>query len=165
MAVMTLVLRPMTGDDVEAVLGMERSIFPDPWPEVFFRDELAAPRRSYLVAEEDGEVVGYGGVMLVEEDAHITNLAVAEPFRGRGVATRLFLALAAGALDDGAEHFTLEVRIGNLEARRLYSRFGFAPVGIHQGFYLDEDALIMWAIDASGPEYRARLDEIREGLQ
>ena len=94
---MTLVLRPMTVDDVEAVLGMERSIFPDPWPEVFFRDELAAPRRSYLVAEEDGEVVGYGGVMLVEEDAHITNLAVAERFRGRGVATRLFLALAAGA--------------------------------------------------------------------
>ena len=79
MAVTTLVLRPMTGDDVQAVLGLERSIFPDPWPEVFFRDELAAPRRCYLVAEEDGEVIGYGGVMLVDEDAHITNLAVAEP--------------------------------------------------------------------------------------
>lgn len=162
---MTPVLRPMTGDDIGAVLGLERSIFPDPWTDAFFRDELAAPLRSYLVAEEDGEIIGYGGVMLVEGDAHITNLAVAESSRGRGAATRLFLALAEGALDDGAEHLTLEVRIGNLDARRLYSKFGFAPVAVHQGFYPGEDALIMWAIDASGPEYRARLDEIREGLR
>jgi len=162
---MTLVLRPMTGDDVPAILGLERGIFPDPWTEVFFRDELAAARRTYLVAEDGGEIIGYGGVMLVGEDAHITNLAVAEPSRGRGVASRLFLELAEAALGDGAEHLTLEVRIGNLDARRLYGRFGFAPVAIHENFYLDEDALIMWAIDAAGPEYRARLDEIREGLQ
>jgi len=162
---MTLVLRPMTGDDVTTILSLERAIFPDPWTEAFFRDELATDRRTYLVAEDGGEIIGYGGVMLVGEDAHITNLAVVESSRGRGVASRLFLELAESALVDGAEHLTLEVRIGNLDARRLYSRFGFAPVAIHENFYLDEDALIMWAIDAAEPEYRARLDQIREGLQ
>jgi len=163
--VTTLSLRPMTADDVEAILGLERSIFPTPWTEGILRDELAADRRTYLVAEEGGEIVGYGGVMIVLEDAHITNLAVDPAARGRGVAKRLFLDLAEGALDDGAEHLTLEVRMSNLDARRLYSRFGFAPVGIRKDYYVDEDALIMWVTDAAGPEYRARLAEIREGLQ
>ncbi|MCB2223173.1 MAG: ribosomal protein S18-alanine N-acetyltransferase [Actinobacteria bacterium] len=155
----------MTGDDAGAVLALEREIFPTPWTEGILRDELAAPRRTYLVAEEDGEIVGYGGVMIVAADAHITNLAVAPSRRGRGVATRLFLDLAEGALDGGAEHLTLEVRLSNLDARRLYSRFGFAPVGIRKDYYVDEDALIMWVTDAAGPEYRGRLAAIREGLR
>ena len=161
----TLWLRPMTTSDVEAVLALEQAIFPNPWTEGILRDELAAKRRTYLVAEEDGEIVGYGGIMIVAEDAHITNLAVSEAARGRGVATRLFLDLAEGALHDGAEHLTLEVRMSNMDARRLYSRFGFAPVGIRKDYYVDEDALIMWVTDAAGPEYRARLAEIREGLR
>ena len=161
----TLSLRPMTTDDVDAVLGLERAIFPHPWTERILRDELAAPHRTYLVAEEDGEVIGYGGVMIVAEDVHITNLAVDPAARGRGVATRLFLDLAEGELDGGAEHLTLEVRMSNLDARRLYSRFGFAPVEIRKDYYLDEDALIMWVTDAAAPGYRARLTEIREGLK
>jgi len=108
MEVTTLSLRPMTADDMEVILGLERTIFPTPWTEGILRDELAADRRTYLVAEEGGAIVGYGGVMIVLEDAHITNLAVDPAARGRGVATRLFLDLAEGALDDGAEHLTLE---------------------------------------------------------
>ena len=69
------------------------------------------------------------------------------------------------ALREGAENLTLEVRVGNLDARRLYSRFGFAPVGIRKDYYVDGDALIMWVTDASGEEYRARLREIQEGLR
>jgi len=163
-AVTTLSLRPMTSDDVDVILELERAIFPNPWTEGILRDELAAERRTYLVAEDGGEIVGYGGVMIVAEDAHITNLAVAPVARGKGVATRLFLDLAEGALDGGADNLTLEVRIGNLDARRLYSRFGFAPVGIRKDYYVDEDALIMWVTDAAAPGYRARLAEIREGL-
>ena len=161
----TFSLRPMVSDDVDVILGLERSIFPHPWTEGILRDELAGERRNYLVAEENGGIVGYGGVMIVVEDAHITNLAVVPAARGRGVATRLFLDLAEGALDDGAEHLTLEVRVSNLEARRLYSRFGFSPVGIRKDYYVDEDALIMWVTDAGGSGYRSRLTEIREGLQ
>jgi ribosomal-protein-alanine N-acetyltransferase len=73
------------------------------------------------------------------------------------------VALVEGALEAGAEHVTLEVRVGNLDARRLYSRFGFAPVGIRKGYYTDDDALIMWVTDADAPQYRARLRELREG--
>jgi ribosomal-protein-alanine N-acetyltransferase len=164
MAVTSLTLRPMTAGDIAAILRLEQEIFPHPWTEGILRDELAAARRTYLVAEEGGEIIGYGGLMIVMEDAHITNLAVAPAARGRGVATRLFLELAESALDDGAEHLTLEVRIGNLDARRLYGRFGFAPVGIRKDYYVDEDALIMWVTDACRPEYRARLAGIREGL-
>lgn len=164
MAVTNLSLRPMTIDDIEAVLALEQVIFPHPWTEGILRDELAGHRRTYLVAEEDETIVGYGGVMIVMEDAHITNLAVDPNARGRGIASRLFLDLAEGALDDGAEHLTLEVRMSNLDARRLYSRFGFAPVGIRKDYYVDEDALIMWVTDAAEPEYRARLTAIREGL-
>jgi ribosomal-protein-alanine N-acetyltransferase len=164
-AVTTLTVRPMTGDDVGDVLALEQEIFPHPWTEGILRSELAAPRRTYLVATEDGRVVGYGGVMVVADEAHITNLAVAPGHRGRGIATRLFLDLAEDALDGDAEHLTLEVRMSNLDARRLYSGFGFAPVGVRKDYYVDEDALIMTVVDAAGPEYRARLTDIREGLR
>jgi len=162
---LTTTLRPMTAGDVPAVLRLEAEIFAHPWTEQILRDELAAPRRTYLVAEEDGAIVGYGGVMLVEEDAHITNLAVDPAHRGRGVATRIYLDLVDVALADGTENLTLEVRVHNLDARRLYARFGFAPVGIRKNYYLDDDALIMWVTDAASPEYRTRLREIREALR
>jgi ribosomal-protein-alanine N-acetyltransferase len=161
---LTTTLRPMTGDDVPEVLRLEAEIFTHPWTEGILRDELAAPHRTYLVAVEDGSIIGYGGMMLVEEDGHITNLAVSPARRGRGVATRLYLELVEGALAEGAENLTLEVRMRNLDARRLYSRFGFAPVGIRKGYYLDDDALIMWVTDASGPEYLERMRRIREAL-
>ena len=161
----TLTLRPMTSADLEAVLALEQEIFSHPWTEGILRDELAAPRRTYLVAEEDGSLVGYGGMMTVADEGHITNLAVAPAARGRGIATRLVLDLAEGALDAGVEHLTLEVRLSNAGARRLYSRFGFAPVGVRKDYYVDDDALIMWVVDAGDPEYRARLAEIREGLR
>lgn len=158
-------LRPMRSDDVAAVADMELAIFTQPWSEGIVREELARPNRRYLVAvDEDDRVLGYGGLMLVEEDAHITNVAVREDLRGRGLGTRLVLALIDAALAAGAANLTLEVRIGNTEARRLYQRFGFAPVGLRRNYYRDEDALIMWAIDADSDHYRARLDRIREGL-
>jgi ribosomal-protein-alanine N-acetyltransferase len=162
--VTTLALRPMAGGDLAEVLALERSVFPHPWTEGILRDELAARGRIYLVAEEDGRIVGYGGMMLVVDEAHIINLAVARERRGDGIATRLVLDLIERALDAGAEHLTLEVRLSNDPARRLYSRFGFAPVGIRKDYYVDEDALIMWVTDAAGPEYRGRLAAIREEL-
>ena len=89
----TLALRPMTTGDVGEILALEQRIFPRPWTEGILRDELAAPRRTYLVAEEDGVIVGYGGAMVVADEAHITNLAVVPEARGRGIASRIFLDL------------------------------------------------------------------------
>ena len=138
------VIRPMHLADLDRVLNLERSVYPHPWSEGIFRDELAAPGRVYLVAEVD-----------------VTNIAV-DPGRRRGkVATRLMLELVDRGLAGGARHLTLEVRASNRSAQRLYTRFGMAPVGVRKDYYIDEDALIMWVTDIDRPEYAARIAAIR----
>lgn len=165
MARVITTLRPLGPDDVPAVAAMERAIFPDPWTEKAFREELAAPGRRYLVAEEGGVVAGYAGLLVVVDDAHVVTLAVAPEARGRGLGTRLMLRLVEEAREAGAAHLTLEVRVSNQPAQSLYRRFGFATVGVRRHYYRDEDALIMWALDIDSAEYRGRLAEIEEGLR
>ena len=98
-----------------------------------------------MVVTEEGEIIGYGGFMLVESDAHITTLGVA----------------VERAVGRGARHLTLEVRATNTDAQLLYERFGFSPVGKRKGYYRGEDAIVMWALDVDAEEYSVRLDEIR----
>ena len=165
MGVMTeLRLRTMRGDDLDAVLALERSIYPDPWSEAVFREEIARHDRVYLVAEEGARVVGFAGLLLVAGDAHVTTLAVDPGARGRRLGTRLMLALADEALTTGAGHLTLEVRVSNTAARRLYERFGFESVGVRKDYYRTEDALVMWATDIDTPAYREHLEGIRREL-
>jgi ribosomal-protein-alanine N-acetyltransferase len=155
--VVTTSIRRLTLDDLEAVVAMEAANQPAPWSEGVFRDELAAENRVYLAADEDG-VVGFGGVMLVGDEAHVTNLLVDREWRRRGIGLELMRALIDEAVAEGARHITLEVRSENDAARRLYARLGLAPVGMRKGYYGDDDALILWAHDIDGAEYRARLD-------
>jgi ribosomal-protein-alanine N-acetyltransferase len=157
-------IRRMGPGDIAAVALLENEVFPDPWSENAFREELAAAGRCYLVAEEGGTVLGYGGLLVVAEDAHVTTLAVAPADRGRGLGTRLMLHLAGEALAAGVSHLTLEVRVGNESAQRLYHRFGFETVGVRRHYYRDEDALIMWALDIDSEDYERRLAEIGGGL-
>jgi [ribosomal protein S18]-alanine N-acetyltransferase len=155
--VVTTSIRRLTLDDLEAVVAMEAANQPSPWSEGVFRDELAAENRVYLAADEDG-VVGFGGVMLVGDEAHVTNLLVDPEWRRRGIGLELMRALIDEAVAEGARHITLEVRSENDPARRLYARLGLAPVGMRKGYYGDDDALILWAHDIDGAEYRGRLD-------
>jgi ribosomal-protein-alanine N-acetyltransferase len=155
--VIAMSIRPLTVDDLEVVVAMETASQPVPWSEGVFRDELAAENRVYLAAEEDG-VVGFGGVMLVGDEAHVTNLLVDPTWRRCGIGMDLMRALIDQAVSQGARHITLEVRSQNDAARRLYARLGLAPVGVRKGYYADDDALILWAHDIDGPEYRARLE-------
>jgi len=157
----TTSIRSMEDGDVAAVAGLEAEVFPQPWPITVFTEEVARSDRIYLVAEHAGFVVGYAGLLRVEEDAHIVTLAVAPSMRRQGLGKRLMLRLIRAALDGGAANLTLEVRVSNEAARRIYEEFGFEPVGLRRNYYRDEDALIMWAVDADSAEYRARLDEIR----
>lgn len=157
-------IRPFLQSDVPAVLEIEEATYSRPWSEAIFRDELTQPGRAYLVADMDGQVAGYGGVLLLGEDAHITTVAVSEAFRGDRLGTRLMLRLVEAALGFGARHLTLEVRFSNRAAQSLYTRFGMSPVGVRKNYYVDEDALIMWVHDIDGPEYQTRLDEIRSQL-
>jgi ribosomal-protein-alanine N-acetyltransferase len=155
----------MTTGDVSRVVALEREVYPQPWSEGVFRDELSLANRSYLVIEDAGSIVAYGGMLTVDQDAHITTLAVDPEARRNRLGTRLMLALVDEALSAGAEHLTLEVRVTNEAAHRLYERFGFSPVGVRKNYYLTEDALVMWAIDIGSDDYQERISAIRRGLE
>jgi ribosomal-protein-alanine N-acetyltransferase len=131
---------------------------------VFF-DELVMENRRYLVATDGADLIlGYCGLLIVEEDAHVTTIAVAQRSRGHQLGTRLMLEMVDAALDADTRHLTLEVRVSNDAARKLYERFGFEPVGRRKNYYKDEDALVMWATDIDTDDYQDRVAGIRRAL-
>ena len=158
-------IRRMRKRDLAAVQRLEEAIYPQPWSPGVFAEELSLLNRHYLVMEDGGRIIGYGGLLLVAEDAHVTTVAVDPEARRRTLGTRLMLALVDAATAAGARHLTLEVRVSNEGARRLYQRFGFAPVGVRKDYYRDEDALVMWATDIDTDEYVARVDAVRTSLE
>jgi len=149
-------IRPMGPVDLAAVVELEAANQPRPWTEKIFRDELAADNRTYVVAADES-VVGFGGVMVIGDEAHITNLLVDPDHRGKGLGRSLMVALIEAAIAAGARHLTLEVRKRNEAARALYSRLGLAPVGVRPRYYGDDDALILWAHDIDQPGYMESL--------
>jgi ribosomal-protein-alanine N-acetyltransferase len=164
-AEMTVDIRSMTRSDIPAVAELESEIYDQPWsPRVFF-DELVMENRRYLVATDGADLIlGYCGLLIVEEDAHVTTIAVAQRSRGHQLGTRLMLEMVDAALDADTRHLTLEVRVSNDAARKLYERFGFEPVGRRKNYYKDEDALVMWATDIDTDDYQDRVAGIRRAL-
>ena len=156
MGVGVITIRSLDPSDIEEVLALEVANQPQPWTEGMLNDELSAENRTYLVAEDDA-IVGFGGVMVVGEEAHVMNLLVDPSYRSRGIGRRLVVELIEAALAEGAKHMTLEVRSQNVAARALYSGLGFAPVGVRPGYYDDDDALILWAHDIDQPDYAEKL--------
>jgi ribosomal-protein-alanine N-acetyltransferase len=157
----------MTIDDLAAVHAIEQASFTTPWPPHAYRSELETNRlASYLVARRDGQVVAYGGVWLMVDEAHLTTFAVHPEWRRRGIGDRLLLALLDVAIERGAREATLEVRLSNLPARRLYEKFGFRPVGLRPHYYTDdnEDALIMTTPPLETPAVRDRIARLRQDL-
>lgn len=154
---------PMRRRHIRSVLSIEVQSYPKPWTLGLYLSELAlGSLRCYLVARSRGEVVGYGGVMYLGPDAHVTTLAVAPEFQRHGIGGRVLLQLARAAVAHGAENLTLEVRVSNDAAIGLYRRFGFVPAGVRKNYYaeVNEDALIMWANDIQTEEYAERLARI-----
>ena len=160
-----LAIAAMRVEDIPAVHAIERASFPVPWPSYAFRQELETNRLArYLVVRATGEVVAYGGLWLMVDEAHVTTFAVLPAWRRQGVGARLMLALLDLAAELGAAVATLEVAISNLDARRLYERFGFRPVGVRPRYYSHngEDALIMTTEELDSRDMRARLATLRE---
>lgn len=162
MAGSAVTTRPLIPVDLEAVMLIEKDAFVQPWSRQLFDDELAQPARRYLAAEIEGSIVGYGGIMLVGEDAHLLTLAVDPGRRNVGIGSRLMVELVAMARAGGARHLTLEVRESNQAARALYSKFRFEPAGTRKGYYSTEDAVVMWAVDIDSVDYEQTLDTIRK---
>jgi ribosomal-protein-alanine N-acetyltransferase len=159
----------MTVDDLPEVHRIERASFSVPWPDEAYRSELVANRlASYLVVREDGvaSVIAYGGIWLMVDEAHITTFAVDPAWRRQGVGETLLLALLDLAVARHAREATLEVRLSNLPARRLYEKYGFRPVGLRPRYYSDnsEDALIMTTEPLTGASMRRRVADLRAAL-
>ncbi|WP_413542333.1 ribosomal protein S18-alanine N-acetyltransferase [Arthrobacter sp. YA7-1] len=136
----------MTPDDVTAVEVLERRLFPvDAWPMQMFVDELAQiDTRRYVVAEADGKIVAYAGLMCIEPIADVQTIAVVPEFEGRGIGSAILTELIEEARRRGAVEVLLEVRADNPRAQALYVRFGFEQIHVRRRYYRDgTDALIM----------------------
>jgi len=141
---------------VPQILEIERRSFPTPWSERAFFSELTQNAYAhYIVALHGDRVVGYGGMWLILDEAHVTNIAVHPDYRGRHVGELLLTSLETRALANGCRRMTLEVRPSNAVAQRLYKKHNFQPKGLRPGYYTDtrEDAIIMWkdGLDAGNP--------------
>jgi [ribosomal protein S18]-alanine N-acetyltransferase len=159
-----LEIQRMRRRHLRGVMAIERQVYPRPWSPNLFLSEMGDLRnRTYLVARIGKDVVGYGGVMMSNQDeAHITTIAVDPAHHRRKIGTRLMFELVSEGIRLGARVVSLEVRVSNHGAQRLYQRYGFRPVGVRKGYYQEtaEDALVMWTDDVRTPEYRAQLDRI-----
>ncbi len=143
-------VRPATSKDIDAICNVERLCFIVPWSRQSFQLEIEKNLCArYFVAQDADFIVGYGGMWLVLDEAHITNVAVHPLYRRRGIGEGIIRALMKEANDSGVEIMTLEVRVSNKAAQNLYRKLGFIGAGIRKRYYSDnnEDALIMWNFD------------------
>ena len=158
-----LTVQPMDTVDIPAVHAIESASFPTPWPPYAFRQELETNRMArYLVVRAGERVVAYAGIWLMVDEAHITTFAVLPAYRRRGIGGLLLSELMELSSDLGAAVATLEVRLSNAGARRLYQQFGFRPVGVRPRYYSDngEDALIMTTDRFETPEMRRLMSHL-----
>lgn len=159
-----LELVPMERRHLRDVLVIENAVYPKPWTQRVFSEEIDLMRRGerlYLVGKVGREIVGYGGLLFIDEAAHVTNIAVAPSWQHCGVATETLLELAWRAREMGCAALTLEVRHTNSAAQALYRRFGFAPAGVRKRYYENtDDAIVMWCQDIQSDEFAERLRSI-----
>ena len=162
-----LVIEPMRLEDLPAVHAIEQASFTSPWPPHAYRSELESNRLAhYLVARAGDTVAAYGGMWLMVDEAHITTFAVHPAWRRQRIGERLLLAFLDIAVERDAHEATLEVRLSNLPARKLYEKYGFRPVGLRPRYYSDdhEDALIMTTEPLAEPAMRERIERLRAAL-
>ena len=160
------IIRRMRLEDCPQVHAIEEKVFPTPWSLRDFEKEMTVNRCArYLVAEENGRIVGFAGAWMILDESHMTNIAVLPEYRGRGIGRRLMEALMQYASNLGVSYMTLEVRAGNEKARALYASLGFIRVSVRKKYYEDngEDAYLMVADRLPPPEDDFEEDEtVRE---
>src|SRR5690606_18000471 len=158
-----IVFRPMQLSDLPVIMEVEHASFSTPWPRQAFYNALMHNRFArYSVIQVDGPVGGYCGLWLLLDEAHITNIAIHPQFRGRGLGESLLSYVMQRAREWGAGKMTLEVRVSNTIAQRLYKKLGFEPSGIRPRYYTDnqEDAIIMWVtLNGNDQEKQGIADE------
>lgn len=141
------VFRYMKEEDIDQVLEVEHASFTLPWSRDAFYNELHNNKFAvYIVLEYEKRIIGYCGVWIVIDEAHVTNVAILPEYRGQKLGDAMMHMLMSVAREIGARSMTLEVRVSNYVAQSLYRKMGFQNGGIRKNYYSDnlEDALVMW---------------------
>lgn len=142
---MAFAITPMKFSHIDRVAEIEQIVYPSPWSKLAFINEILDNSfASYYVALENEEVLGYAGIWTILDEAHLTTLAVCPKAQGGGVGRALLEHIIAEAKAKGVSRMTLEVRVSNVKAQKLYKKYGFIACGIRPNYYADEDAVIMW---------------------
>ena len=149
---MSLVIRKAEEKDVPAIAMLEQRCFHTPWPIEFIYEDLVISKNHYLIMEKDGQPVGYAGMWIILDEAHLNNICIHPDHQGGGKGRLLLTALMKDAIALGALSMTLEVRVSNAPAIALYEKMGFQSAGIRRKYYQDngEDAYIMWNNNLKG---------------
>lgn len=141
-----IICRKMQESDVSNIADIEKENFSIPWSEASLLKEVNNENSLFVVAEFEGNIAGYAGMYLIGTEGDITNVVVSHIYRRNGIASAIIEYIVEYAKSFGITDITLEVRVGNTAAIKLYEKYGFESEGIRPGFYdfPKEDALIMW---------------------
>lgn len=141
-----IIICEMTEADIEAVSKIEEECFSMPWKPDDFKEMIERDNMTYVVIKVDGEIAGGAGLRCIVGEGEITNVAITGKHRGKGYSKPMLEALINKGEELGCSAYTLEVRVSNEPAIRLYKSLGFTGEGVRPGFYEHprEDALIMW---------------------
>ena len=152
---------------LRGIMAIERQVYPRPWSPSLFVSEMTSGRsRAYLVALDRRTGSGYAGLISYGDEAHVTTIAVDPEYQRLKIGTRLLYELVREAIEMGARAVSLEVRVTNWGAQRLYGGFGFRPVGVRRNYYQEtnEDALVMWTDDIRTTEYHELLERVIDAV-
>lgn len=161
----------MRTEDVDDVINVERAAYARGWPRTAFERELTQNAMARYLTVRDGAaapgIVGFGGLWLMVDEAHIVTVAVLPGSRRRGYGRLIVHGLVALAASSGMTSATLEVRVSNAAARALYAEYGFYEVGLRKRYYSDnhEDALIMTTEDLRSAPYQKRFAALAGDLE
>ena len=161
-----IIIQRMRDEDVERVAELDKMCFPTPWTISAYYTEVHNPSAYYIVAREDGLIVGFAGMWVIMDEAHITTLGVDPELRGRKIGERMLVHILDEAIHRGARRATLEVRRHNLAAQNMYNKYAFQVVAIRKGYYANdnEDAFVMWTNDMWDPAFLKLLRQHKEAL-
>lgn len=144
----TVKIEKMKQADIEAVIAIEAKAYGEHhWSKESFFNELSNELARYYTAfDENGRLIGYAGNWQILEEAHITNIAVDIDYRRKHIGEALLTRIIDDSINNGVKYITLEVRVSNTPAIKLYEKYGFKSLGTRKGYYQNnnEDALIMW---------------------
>lgn len=162
-------IKKMTKDDVESVIAIEEEAYgKHHWTKASFYDEMSNNLAKYYVAKtREGEIVGYAGIWHIIDEGHITTIAVKKDYLQNHIGETLIYQIVEDCYKDKVKYLTLEVRVSNEPAIKLYKKYGFQSLGTRKGYYQDnnEDALIMWTenifYDKFKEKYNANIEKLK----